>query len=235
MTSFKHPPKGYAFIVTYGRSGSTLLQSLINRVPGYQIRGENNDVLFSFYRAWCAVKESEPLTGMRKNGQESEFFHPWYGGEKIDPDTFGQDIAGFFTRTILQPDPDVRVSGFKEIRFHSKPAAFMGYMTFIHTFFPNAKFIFNTRDHASVARSGWWAERDPAEVSATLTGAEALYTRYIDRFPERSLHLHYDDYVADRTKLKALYDFLQEPYDPNIVDLAMDKRLDHARGKGTKT
>src|SRR5688572_1085508 len=33
---------GHLFIVTYGRSGSTLLQGVLNSIPGYLIRGEND-------------------------------------------------------------------------------------------------------------------------------------------------------------------------------------------------
>ena len=32
---------GYVFVMTYGRSGSTLVQGLLNAIPGYLIRGEN--------------------------------------------------------------------------------------------------------------------------------------------------------------------------------------------------
>ena len=36
---------GYVFVMTYGRSGSTLLMGLLNTIPGYLIRGENDDAL----------------------------------------------------------------------------------------------------------------------------------------------------------------------------------------------
>jgi hypothetical protein len=36
---------GYVFIVTYGRSGSTLLQGVLNSIPGYLVRGENRQAL----------------------------------------------------------------------------------------------------------------------------------------------------------------------------------------------
>jgi hypothetical protein len=33
------------FVVTYGRSGSTLLQGVLNGIPGFLIRGENKDIV----------------------------------------------------------------------------------------------------------------------------------------------------------------------------------------------
>ncbi|MGH3306736.1 MAG: hypothetical protein ACRDOX_03520, partial [Nocardioides sp.] len=41
---------GYLFVMTYGRSGSTLLQGILNSIPGYLIRGENRQVLIHVHR-----------------------------------------------------------------------------------------------------------------------------------------------------------------------------------------
>ena len=43
------PDLGYIFIVTYGRSGSTLLQGILNSIPGYLVRGENRQALRHLY------------------------------------------------------------------------------------------------------------------------------------------------------------------------------------------
>ena len=40
MTTARRDDFGYLFVVTYGRSGSTLLMGLLNSIPGYLIRGE---------------------------------------------------------------------------------------------------------------------------------------------------------------------------------------------------
>ena len=39
----------FVFIFTYGRSGSTLLMGLLNSLPHYCIRGENNNLLHRLY------------------------------------------------------------------------------------------------------------------------------------------------------------------------------------------
>lgn len=222
-------PERFVFIVTYGRSGSTLLQNLLNAIPGYQIRGENNNALFFMMQAWHSINSSGPLVGMRKAGTTSDPTHPWYGGEDIDPDRLGQTLANGFVETVLNPDPGVRVSGFKEIRFHSNPKAFVQYLNFIHTYFPHARFIFNTRDHASVAKSGWWASRPTRTVFEILTAAEKLYQGYLDQYPDRGLLMHYDDYVAEAAALRPMYDFLGEVYDAETVEKVMSHKLTHAR------
>jgi len=232
MSEFKPSPlNGHVFIVTYGRSGSTLLQSLLNTIDGFQIRGENNNALFHMFKSWSAIKQANPLAGIRLKQQPTQADHPWYGGEKVDPDVLGANIARLFTQSVLRPDVGTAVSGFKEIRFTAHPHNFVAYLEFIDRYFHNSRFIFNTRNHSDVAKSGWWANRDPDEVSAQLTSIEELYRKYIEAHPDQCLSLHYDDYIEDRGKLAVLFDFLGEPLDMEVINKTMDKRLDHARGQ----
>lgn len=229
MSDVSKGPDQFVFIVTYGRSGSTLLQNLLNGIPGYQIRGENNNALLHMMQAWRSIDTSSSLKGMRVAQNTSDQTHPWFGGELIDPDRVGHSLAKCFTETVLNPDPDVRVSGFKEIRFHTNPNMFTHYLGFMHKYFPNAKFIFNTRDHASVAKSGWWAERPPQVVLKTLNQAEQLYKEYLKKYPNRGLLMHYDDYVADVTALHPLFEFLEEDMNMDVIENIMSKKLMHAR------
>jgi sulfotransferase family protein len=229
---YKHlnmPKDGFVFIVTYGRSGSTLLQNLINSIDGYQIRGENNNMLFHMARAWMAVNGSEEMRGMRFSGKTSDQTHPWFGAECVDPDALGAQLANTFTRAILQPAKNTRVSGFKEIRFHTNKAYFDRFLNFIHQFFPKSRFIFNTRDHDAVAKSGWWAKQDPAHVKQVLGEAESLFDAYAKQYPDRVYQLHYDEYVGRPDKLRPLFKFLGEPFDRDMVETVMATRLDHLR------
>lgn len=223
-------PAAHVFIVTYGRSGSTLLQNLLNSLPGYQIRGENNNALLHLARAWHAIESAGPMRGMRREGKTSDQTHPWYGAEAVDPEVFGAALARTFSAEVLRPGPDVRVSGFKEIRFHLQPGFFATYLDFIRAFFPGTRFVINTRDHAAVARSGWFARRSAAQVDQTLSQAERLFDAYRAANPENCYHVHYDDYVADPQQLRGLFDFLGESWDEDLIAGVMGTRLDHARG-----
>lgn len=227
-TSHLHAPKdGYVFIVTYGRSGSTLLQNLLNAIPGYCIRGENNNTLLHLSRAWDAVASSEEMRGERTRGAGTGRDHPWFGAELVDPEVLGRDLADSFVRDVLQPPPDTRVSGFKEIRFHLAGAYVETYLDFIKRFFPKARFVFNTRDHAAVARSGWWASMDPAVVKRELEAAEKMFARMRARLDDKALALHYDDYVGAPQALRPLFDFLGEPFDAGRVRELTERRLTH--------
>lgn len=220
-------PQSFVFIVTYGRSGSTLLQNLLNSLPGYLIRGENDNTVLYLAQAWRAVNKSVQINSRRSRGTVTDQTSPWFGAELIEAEAYGKALAESFTRHVLQVGEGVRVAGFKEIRFANKPKPFWTYLNFLYTCFPNAKFIFNTRDHAAVARSGWWQSRDAEDVAAQLRAAEELYTAYQRKFPRRGYALHYDEYVADPSLLKGLFAFLEEPYDPDLVRSVMDRKLDH--------
>lgn len=217
----------HVFIVTYGRSGSTLLQNVLNSIPGYCIRGENNNALYHMARAWEAVAGSEQMRGERIRGEGTGRDHPWFGAELVDPDTLGASLAESFTQQVLRPEPGTRVTGFKEIRFHLTGAHGETYLDFIQRFFPDARFIFNTRDHDGVAKSGWWASMNPAMVKAELEKAEARFKRMQTQLGERAFAVHYDDFAGTPKAFKPLFDFLGEPFDLKAVEEVASRRLKH--------
>ncbi|KAF0674594.1 sulfotransferase [Profundibacterium mesophilum] len=230
------PSQGAAFdtapshviIVTYGRSGSTLLQNLLNGLEGYCIRGENNNALFHAARAWHALVGAEPVQGLRRTGETTGPDHPWYGAETVDTEAFGAAMARAFLADVLRPPAGTRVAGFKEIRFHHCGGYLDAYLDFILRFVPDPRFVFNTRDHAATARSGWWAAMDPDAVKRELDIAEACFARMRERLGERAIAVHYDDYVADIAALEPLFAFLGDRPDKRTVARVMGRRLPHS-------
>lgn len=114
------------------------------------------------------------------------------GYEGVDVDVLGGDLAESFLRHVLRPETDTRVIGFKEIRWHEDPQMFLPMLEFLIRYLPGARFVFNTRDHAEVCRSGWWKTMERAEVIAQLEQAEAQYQSALARFPDRCLKMHYN-------------------------------------------
>lgn len=228
MPEFQHPPGGYVFIVTYGRSGSTLLQRLVNTLPGYQIRGENNNALVPLFDSWRAIVKSPNIFGMRAQGAPSSSSHPWFGAERIDPDRYSAALVESFVRTVLQPAPGVQVSGFKEIRLLHDPEHFTAYLEFLLQVFPKARLVFNTRNHADVMQSGWWRGQDPERVKGVLTAAEAVFHAVHASHPDRSVLLQYDAYTADHAAFEPLFDLLGAHPGADIIADVMATRLTHA-------
>ena len=228
VSQFRHPPDGYAFIVTYGRSGSTLLQRLMNAVPGCLIRGENNNALYPLFRSWWALAHSPDIRDMRARSLISDPAHPWFGAERIDADTYARMLTECFVAQVLRPPPGTRIGGFKEIRTLPDQAEFRAYLAFILRNFPRARLIFNTRDVHAVARSSWWRRHDPAEVQAVIHSAEQVFDAVAAAHPSRCLTLRYEEYVSDQNALEPLFQALDGR--PAAADMRaiMRERLTHA-------
>lgn len=236
MSSFasSSPLQASLFIITYGRSGSTLLQNLVNALPGHLLRGENAMLLAPLVQAWQDLRHSEQHQRMTRSsqtsGRPSGPHQPWFGYEAIDADQLGAGLAQLFTDSVLRPAADTRVAGFKEIRWHRDPALFLPMLEFLQRYFPQARFVFNTRDHDQVARSGWWKTMDRQLVEAELTSAEQLFAQGRAAFPARSLMMHYNDYIRDPALWAPLFDLLDLPMDRALVDSILGQKLTHLKG-----
>lgn len=217
----------HVFIVTYGRSGSTLLQKLLNSSEGVCIRGENNDVLLGLVKSWSAFAREQEVYHLRRSKKVVRDDHPWYGINLSNGETFGRHLAEIFTRDVLFPPENTLISGFKEIRWHREPEWFEARMDFLKTFFVDAKFLINTRNHEDVARSSWWKTMPRDEVLAQLGAAEDLYLNWQSRHPEISCHLHFDDYVADPSRLKPAFDLIGLPFSRERMESVLQTRLQH--------
>lgn len=208
----------YLFIVTYGRSGSTLLQGILNAIPGYLIRGENREAVYHLYRfhRTCA-DEARRVT--RDDGTRLPVTHPFFGMDAFPPDRSLADLRGLMTHTLLRPGPDTRVTGFKEIRWYQKDLA--EFVAFLREVFPGARFIVNTRAHEAVLASAFWRSK-PRD--GRLERAEQAMLDVAARLGEAAHRVHYDDYVEDVTRLGELFTWLGEPFDEATVRDVMSVR-----------
>ena len=196
---------GYVFIMTYGRSGSTLVQGLLNAIPGYLIRGENSAALNHLHGFHKTMLE-ESLRGNLVNRRKVT--HPFYGIPDFPPEQSLRDLRRLVLDTVLRPEPETRVTGFKEIRWYQPDLA--DYCDWLRAVFPGARFVVNTRNQADVLQSKWWAKKDN---TAYLAGIEERILAVADGLAEAAYRVHYDQYVADPTVLRGLYDWLGEEFD----------------------
>jgi hypothetical protein len=206
----------YLFVVTYGRSGSTLLAGILNSVPGYLIRGENRDALHHLYLFHTTLADERARVGPENGRQRT---HPFYGIGDVPLDRSLADIRTLVVDTVLRPKKDTRVTGFKEIRWYHPDL--VEYVAWLRDVFPGARFLVNTRNHEAVLKSGWWADGDHAEG---LAGAEAGILALADSLGEAAYRVHYDDYVADPAVLRGMFDWLGEPFDEDAVRAVMARK-----------
>lgn len=214
---------GYLFVMTYGRSGSTLVAGLLNAIPGYLVRGEHRDALrhlFDYQRSLLATRDE--MVERYGAGRLRSRTHPFFGIGDVQPARTARAVRHLALETVLRPKPDTRVVGFKEIRWYAEDVD--EYVAWLGEVFPGARFVVNTRDHASVLRSGWYAQGDAAVEAQRLAEGEARMLAVAQDLGEAAYRLHYDEYVADPTVLRGLYDWLGEPWDEDSVRATMARR-----------
>lgn len=206
------PDLGYLFIVTYGRSGSTLVNGLLNTIPGYVIRGENRDAVYQLYRFHQTL-----LIESRRGSRQAlrERTNAFFGIGDFPPQQSLDGIRRLVLDTVLRPPPKTRVTGFKEIRWYQP--SLEGYVEWLREVFPGARFLVNTRNLADVAASKWWGEGEPESTTEKLAQMEERILAIAEGLGDAAYRIHYDDYVADPGVLRGLFEWLGEDYDEESV------------------
>lgn len=234
------PKEGYVFVVTYGRSGSTLTQRLLNSIPGYCIRGENGNLLYHITRAIDVTQSWENYTWRRddrdKPYSEQRMFlrdiigsskDPWYGSENVSPSSFSKSLANAFVDKALNIPPSTRVAGFKEIRWHEDKKFFSKFLNICSDTFPNVRFVFQTRDSNAVSKSSWWKDRNPDDVREMVSAANRMFTEYASQNSERCFTVEYERFREGPNYVQELFDFLEEPMDESKVSEILNQKLMH--------
>lgn len=210
---------GYVFIVSYGRSGSTLVQGVLNAIPGYLIRGENRAAPFRLYQFHQGITAAGDRFSRREQLTSRD---SWYGIDQYKSGEALFRMRELMLRCLLQPADDTRVTGFKEIRWFQPD--WQDYIAFLCELFPRARFVINTRDHSGVVKSQWWTKMDRDAALAQLREHERQFEEMCELLGERAYRVHYDEYIADRGRLAGLFDWLGERFDRATIDSVMDVR-----------
>ena len=204
----------HVFVMTYGRSGSTLLMGILNSIPGWLLRGENRHAmrhLYEFHRS--GLRERARVDPQRA----SQPTHPWFGIEGYPDQASLDHIRALAEATLLRPEPDTRVTGYKEIRWYDEDLP--DYLEFLRQVFPGARFVLNTRNLADVAASNYWTHKD--DPLGQVTRNEAKMLAAAEGLGDAVRRVHYDDYVADPEVLRGLFDWLGEDFDVDAVRAVM--------------
>jgi hypothetical protein len=234
------PSKGYVFVVTYGRSGSTLTQALLNSLPGYCVRGENANLTHYIARIADIVVTEENFVDRRDNiikPLDARLPHlqpilgnamdPWFGAELPDPDDLRLSLFDLFAEKVLQVPEGCRVCGFKEIRQWMHPDFFAPHLDILHQSFPNTRFLFQTRNWQDVSRSKWWRQIPPDRVRDQIATADALFADYQAAHPECCFTIAFERYAEGVPYIREILDFLGEDLPDERIEAILSRRLAH--------
>ena len=215
-------------IVTFGRSGSTALQSALNSHPHTVIRGEN----YSALRGLQDYVESIAAAADRHNAGKPH--HPWFGTARLDPSAVVAAQRAHVIEYLLRPKADTRWSGFKEVRYEVGHFADVDVLTahllFLNTLLPGIRYLVNVRDPSKAARSGWWSKHPDAigALQATVDNLrEATSVLQKCLGADRAVLIDHDQWVGDPQIVVGALRDLGYPVDPDIVRSALAQQLEH--------
>lgn len=213
-------PLSYAFIVAPARSGSTLLQTVLNSAGPVCIRGENAGIGLELVRSSRNARgKREKFCGYGKPAADS----PWFGFDSFDHRAFRDDIRRVITERLLRPEPTTVVTGFKEVRwnfFDLQPE-----IQEMKAVFPGAKFVFNVRDPRAMSISGQWPDNPNALVyleSVVLAIREAAEQSGSD-----GMLVEYEDWAASPEAAGLVLEFLGQESKIGTIETLLSRKLTH--------
>jgi hypothetical protein len=216
-------------IITYGRTGSTLLQGLLNSINGCLVRGENYNFCYGLFQAWKSLKKTH-----RNHWKEVSPTQPFYGAGELDPDQFIKDMAVAVRNQLVGKSDasDVFCLGFKEIRYlEVKQDELPEFLDFLALIFPNPAFVILTRRHQDVVKSGWWIKHDPDQLIKKFAKFEDAVFSWANR-KDNVFHIQYEEICSQDNKLVNLFHFLGAPYNPDRVAAVLAQ--EHSFGNRNK-
>lgn len=217
-------PYRFVFVVTYARSGSTVLQAILASLDGFWMTGENAGALEGLFDSYRRAKQAREEQGGEPRRAPGD---PWRGADRIDPERYAAALARVFVEEILQPPTAARVIGFKEVRYFDRMDDFHDYLGFMQRVFAPSLIVFNKRRAEDVAQSGWWKVHETAALVAEIERFDGLAARYAGAHPEGTIVVDYDAYCRDVAALRPLVERLGRPFDPAALRRILATRLTH--------
>jgi hypothetical protein len=227
------------FVVTYGRSGSTLTQRYLNTFPNTLVRGENGNLLYHFCRIIHTVTYEENYVWRREDAKVEDDLgrsflqdilgtpqDPWFGAENVNPDALEASLAQLFIDQIIKTARGTRTTGVKEIRWADDPEFFPHFLRILCRMFPNVRFIFQTRNWEEVIKSSWWSKMPVEEVKSFVERADSLFKDAADEH-KNSLLLDYSELKNNLDGFRRIAEFLGEEFDKEVALSVSNHRLAH--------
>ncbi len=210
----------HLFVVSFGRSGSTLLQGVLNSFPRTLIRGENNNFLYGLFQTWKSLGDPRfrKLTGNVR--------HPWHGYGYFSRRQFEDDIRHILNRNLLGTESEAHYDclGFKEIRYLDMEdrAAFLDFLLRV---FPNAGVILHHRDPADASDSHWWGKVEKATVVASMQSFIEFTFDFAESHRANVLITSFENITNEkRTDIKRICKFCNVPYNAAVIDKVLSLR-----------
>lgn len=213
----------FVFVVTYGRSGSTLVQGLLNALPATLVRGENGLYAVDLFQAHRrATTFAEAHAHHRPRKVESAFF----GAHLVTDERLAGLERSLMLGLLLGDGGRKRPlrMGFKEVLWHRIPAEDTeAFFDWFEQVFPDARYVLNTRKMEDASASGFWRSYERDDALGAMGRVVDIQEYLRSTRPERVLDTRYeiitgDDKDAADQALAALSTFVTGKVNDKILE-----------------
>jgi hypothetical protein len=223
------------YVVTYGRSGSTLLTGYLTKLPGFDLKGEN--YLFPLPLMEAERRMFEART--KKYGGREQATHPWYGTHQFSLPRFRRDTLNMMLNQLYPSRPIPKTIGFKEIRWYYmiEPDKFDISLDWLRNLRAPGAVIFLFRDLDNVLTSAWWGEMTEekrAESRVALEAFEARSRAYAASHPESSTVVTYEEFISVPEAGMRVCDVLGVKFDESVWKSVLSENYSYKRDKNKK-
>lgn len=222
------PPFDYVFVVTYGRSGSTLVQGLLNALPRTVCRGENGMYPVHLYRAAEAgVSFGEGKLASREAWTRlaRRPYSAFYGVHLLRMERFVESARELMTDLMVGRMRRGRLDriGFKEVLWHEiAPDETEGFFAWFEACFPGARYLLNTRNIADVTASGFWLRTPQSEAERAIHRVMEIQDHLRTTRPDRVYDVRFEEVTSKEpgvaeSQLRGLAEFVTGSCTPDVL------------------
>lgn len=166
----------YLFVLSYGRSGSTLLQGALNNSPKILCSGENGNYLRHLYEAEKTLLKARDTANLPAYLDRPT--QPFFGITNNPPANHPEIYRDLVRSLCLASCPKNKSPdfiGFKEIRY-PWVEDLEDYLTWIDRIFLSPKFVLVTRELEDVINSGMYRELSESKKKQLLARFKTFET-----------------------------------------------------------
>ena len=216
------------YVVTYGRSGSTLVNGYLSHLPGVDLKGEN--YLFPLPLADAEARLADAVA--LKYGGRDKPASPWYGSHQFSTIQWKRDIRRALFNQLYPFSPIPKTVGFKEIRwwYRLDESDFEQKLQWLIAVRKPGAIVFLTRNLDKTMAGAWWAkqsEEERAKSRAGLEKFERLALAYAAAHPDHSVHITYEDFCADSGAAKRINRMLGMKFKEDVYKQVLGERYSY--------
>ncbi len=216
------------YVVTYGRSGSTLLTGYLTHLPGFDIKGEN----YLFPLPLADAEERLAAAARLPYQGRSKPASPWYGSHEFSTLQWKRDVRRALLNQLYPFRPIPKTIGFKEIRwwYRTTEEDFEQKLRWITSIRKPGAIIFLTRNLDDTMAGAWWvklSDEERVRQRAALEDFERRAAAYAHANPDHAIHVTYEAFCADSREAQRLCAMLGVRFREDVYRQTLGERYSY--------